>query len=112
MAQTFTRYTQQDITTVAEYLPATPVGASTQLVVSGLMIANKEANPVNVSVSLVNGSTETFLIKNSEISTGESLVTIGWDQKLVMITGDQIKVVTHNAAHKVDAVLSVLSITP
>ena len=111
MAQNFTRYTQQDITNVAEYLPAATVAASTQFVVSGLIICNKESNPVFVSVSLVNGATETFLIKNAEISVGESLITIGWDQKLVMTTGDRIKVLTGNAAHKVDAILSVLEIT-
>lgn len=112
MAQNFTRYTQQDITNVAEYLPSAPVAASTQFVVSGLIVCNKETNPVFVSVSLVDGSTvETFLVKDAEISAGESLVTIGWDQKLVMTTGDRVKVVTNNASHKVDAILSVLEIT-
>ena len=113
MAQTFVRHTARQVSTGGALLPTSAVTGSTQLVVSGLIVCNTEASaPVTVSVSLQNGGVQTYLVYNSEISPGESLIAIGWDQKLVMTSGDQIKIVTNNADHQVDAILSVLEITP
>ena len=41
---------------------------------------------------------------------GGSLVVVGGDQKLVLITGDALKIVS-SAASSIDAVTSVLNIT-
>jgi hypothetical protein len=112
MAQTFTRYVQQNVSTTPEYLPGSAVPASTQLVVSGLVVANLDAIPVKVSISLYDGTTETFIVKEKEIAVGASLTTIGWEQKLVLITGDRIKVVTELGTHHVDVTMSVMTIAP
>jgi hypothetical protein len=50
-------------------------------------------------------------MRNGRIPEGESLVVIGWDQKLVLKTGDDIIVKTKNASETCDAIMSVLEIT-
>ena len=51
-----------------------------------------------------------ILLKDAPVPVGGALVPIGGNQKIVMVTGDSIKV-NSSAASSVDAVLSVLEIT-
>ena len=55
-------------------------------------------------------SGNTHIIKDAPIPSGSSLVPIGGDQKLVLTTGDAIKV-SANTASSVDVVMSVLQST-
>jgi hypothetical protein len=50
------------------------------------------------------------LVKSATVPVGGSLVIIGGDQKLVIVTGDVLKVVS-SAANSIDVVTSVLNIT-
>ena len=49
-------------------------------------------------------------MKNAEIFEGGALVAVGGDQKLVLETGDKIKVVSDTAS-SVDTIVSVLEQT-
>jgi hypothetical protein len=49
-------------------------------------------------------------VANAPISSGASLIPIGGDQKIVMITGDKIYVQS-SAATSIDAILSIMEIT-
>jgi len=118
----FNRYVKRHDTGVTETSVMTSVvPANTDMVVMGLIVTNIKSNPgdsdltddpviVNVmlydNVSLSNF----YLIKGNRIPEGESLVAIGWDQKLVLKPGDNIKVSTNAAGEDLDVTLSVLEI--
>jgi hypothetical protein len=77
----------------------------------GLSVANTHASSlVNVDVTLTKGATDFYLIKNAPIAPGGTLVVIGGDQKVVVETGNKIRVKSSVAA-SVDAIVSVLEIT-
>ena len=65
---------------------------------------------VNIDVTLNDGANDTYIVKDAPVPVGGALVPIGGNQKIVMVTGDSIKV-NSSAASSVDAVLSVLEIT-
>ena len=56
------------------------------------------------------GSNDTFLVKQATVPSGGSLVVVGGDQKVVLQTGDSIKV-TSSAASSCDVMMSILEIT-
>lgn len=87
-----------------------PSDSSTTVVVVGCSVANVTVTAVNASVSLYDGSTEYFLVKNAPVSAGSSLVVVGGDQKIVLEAGHSIRV-TGSAASSLDCVMSVMEIT-
>ena len=52
----------------------------------------------------------THIIKDGPIPTGGSLVILGGDQKVVLMTGDKV-IVTSNTASSCDVIMSFLEIT-
>ena len=110
MANTFTRKLSRSIGTALTAVGSYTVGASTQTTVIGLTVANTSASSVNIDVTLNDGANDTYIVKDAPVPVGGALVPIGGNQKIVMITGDSIKV-NSSAASSVDAILSVLEIT-
>ena len=110
MANTFTRKLSRSIGTALTAVGSYTVGASTQTTVIGLTVANTSASTVNIDVTLNDGANDTYIVKDAPVPVGSALVPIGGNQKIVMVTGDSIKV-NSSAASSVDAVLSVLEIT-
>ena len=110
MANTFTRKLSRSIGTALTAVGSYTVGASTQTTVIGLTVANTSASSVNIDVTLNDGANDTYIVKGAPVPVGGALVPIGGNQKIVMVTGDSIKV-NSSAASSVDAVLSVLEIT-
>jgi hypothetical protein len=110
MANTFTRKLSRSIGTALTAVGSYVVGSSTQTTVIGLTISNTSASTVNIDVTLNDGANDTYIVKDAPVPVGGSLVPIGGNQKIVMITGDSIKV-NSSTASSVDAVLSVLEIT-
>jgi hypothetical protein len=110
MANTFSRKLEQSVGTTPTTVGGYTVGAATQVTVIGMSVANTTGSAVTVDIALNNGATDTFLIKSGPVPVGSALVLFGGDQKLVMVTGDSIKV-TSSAAASVDVVLSILEIT-
>lgn len=110
MANTFARKLSQSVGTSPTAVGGYTVGAATQVTVIGMSVANTTASPVTVDIQLNDGGTDTYLVKSAPVPVGSSLVLFGGDQKLVMVTGDSVKV-SSSAAASVDVVLSILEIT-
>jgi hypothetical protein len=93
---------------------ATDVGAvvapSTQTTLIGMTVANITTGVISVTVTLGDGTNTTHLVKTAPIPTGGSLVVLGGDQKVVLMTGDKITV-TSNTASSADVIMSFLEIT-
>ena len=110
MANTFTRKTSQNIGATATQIGAYTVAASTTTIVIGLTCTNTTGSAITANVFLANASANTYIVANAPISSGASLIPIGGDQKIVMITGDKIYVQS-SAATSIDAILSIMEIT-
>lgn len=108
MANTFTSYVNKDVGTSAATVVT--VGASTQTTIIGLDIANTTSSPITADVYITRSAVNYYLIKGATVPVGSSLVVVGGDQKVVLITSDVLKVQT-SAAASADVVTSVLNIT-
>ena len=110
MANTFTRKTSQNIGATATQIGAYTVGASTTAIAIGLTCTNTTGSAITANVFLANATANTYIVANAPISSGASLIPVGGDQKIVMITGDKIYVQS-SAATSIDAILSIMEIT-
>lgn len=110
MANTFKRYASRDVGTSAVTIGSYTVGASTQTTLIGLTVANTTASVIAVDVQHNDGANDTYIVKDAPVPAGSSLVVVGGDQKVVMETGDSIKV-TSDTATSADAYMSLLEIT-
>lgn len=108
MANTFTSYVNSSVGTSAATVVT--VGASTQTTVIGMSCANTSISPVTVDAYITRSATNYYLVKGATVPVGGSLVIVGGDQKVVLVTSDALKVVS-SAALSVDVVTSVLNIT-
>lgn len=105
---TFTSYVNKDVGTSAATVVT--VGSATQTTVIGLSFANTTSSPITADAYITRSGTNYYLIKGATVPVGSSLVVVGGDQKVVMITSDVLKVVT-SAASSADVVTSVLNIS-
>lgn len=108
MANSFTSYLNKDVGTSAATVVT--IGASTQTTIIGMSCANTSASPVTVDAYITRSGTNYYLIKGATVPVGSSLVIVGGDQKVVLVTSDVLKVVSSTAA-SVDVTTSVLNIT-
>jgi hypothetical protein len=77
----------------------------------GLTVTNTSGSAITANVYINDASAaNTYIVANAPISSGASLIPVGGDQKIVLITGDKIYVQS-SAASSVDAVLSIMEIT-
>ena len=86
------------------------VPSATTTTVIGLTCANvTSTSPVKVSIRVfdTSASAHFFIVKNAEVFEGGSLVAVGGDQKLVLETGDIIKVESDTAS-SIDTIVSVM----
>jgi hypothetical protein len=110
MANTFTRKTSQNVGASPDVIGNYTVPSSTTAIVIGLTCTNTTGSAITANVFLANASANTYIVANAPISSGASLIPIGGDQKIVMITGDKIYVQS-SAATSIDAILSIMEIT-
>jgi hypothetical protein len=108
MANTFTSYVNKNVGTSAATVVT--VASSTQTTIIGMSCANTTTSPVTVDAYFTRSAVDYYLIKGATVPVGSSLVIVGGDQKVVLITSDILKVVS-SAATSIDAVTSVLNIT-
>lgn len=108
MANTFTSYANKNVGTSAATVVT--VGAATQTTIIGLAVSNTTNSPITADVYFTRSAVDYYLVKGATVPVGSSLVVVGGDQKVVMITSDVLKVVT-SAAASADVVTSVLNIT-
>ena len=109
MANTFRNRTLRAVGTSPVDVGAV-VAASTQTTLIGMTIANITSGVISVTVTLNDGSNTTNIVKDAPIPTGGSLIPVGGDQKIVMMTGDKI-IITSNTASSADVIMSFLEIT-
>ena len=109
MANTFKNRTLRAVGTSATDVGAV-VAASTQTTLIGMTMANITSGVINVTATLNDGTNTTHIVKDAPIPTGGSLILLGGDQKVVLMTGDKI-IVSSNTASSVDVIMSFLEIT-
>lgn len=110
MANSFTRKVQRSVGTTLTAIGGYVVPASTQVAAVGLTVANTSAATISVDITLNDGTNDTYVVKGAPIPVGGTLVAVGGEQKIVMNTGDSIKVKSDTAA-SCDAILSLLELT-
>jgi hypothetical protein len=110
MANSFKRKLSRSIGTSLTAVGSYTVGASTEVTVIGLVVSNTTASQVLVDATVNDGANDTYLIKQAPVPSGGSIVIIGGDQKVVLETGDSLKVKSDTAS-SVDVVMSILEIT-
>jgi hypothetical protein len=110
MANTFYRKLSRNIGTSNVTVGSYTVGSSTTTVIVGLTVCNTSGATVSVDVTVNNGSDDYYIVKGAPISAGGALVPVGGDQKIIMVTGDSLKV-RSDSATSVDAILSIMEIT-
>jgi hypothetical protein len=94
MAQDFTRYKARLTGTSA----ATLFTANSNDTVVGISVANVTASAVNASVYINDGTNDFYLVKNAPIPSGSSLQVLDGGAKVVVQSGDILKVVSDTAS--------------
>jgi hypothetical protein len=108
MANTFTSYVNKNVGTGGATVAT--VAASTTTTIIGLSCANTTTSPVTADVYFTRSAVDYYIVKGATVPSGGSLVVVGGDQKVVLITSDALKVVS-SANTSLDVVTSVLNIT-
>ena len=86
------------------------MASSTTVVIVGLTVTNISGSAITANVFINDGAANTSVVTNAPISSGASLVPIGGDQKIILLTGDSLYVQS-SAAASIDAILSIMEIT-
>jgi len=108
MANTFTSYVAKNVGTSASTLVT--VGSSTQTTIIGMTIANTSASAITCDVYFTRSAVDYYVVKGASVPVGRTYVAVGGDQKIVLTTGDALKVVS-SAVTSADVITSVLNIT-
>lgn len=110
MANAFKNSVVSDIGTTATAIYVAPAGVSATII--GITLANTTSNDVTIDIELEDTSagTSAYMIKGVLIPTAQSFIPVGDEQKVVIETGDILKVKSDTAA-SVDAIVSVLEIS-
>ena len=110
MANTFTRKLSRGVGTTAAAVGSYTVASSTTVVIVGLTVTNISGSAITANVFINDGAANTSVVTNAPISSGASLVPVGGDQKIILLTGDSLYVQS-SAAASIDAILSIMEIT-
>ena len=94
MAQDFTRYKARVTGTSA----ATLFTANSNDTIVGISVANVTTSSVLASVFINDGTNDFYLVKNAPIPSGSSLQVLDGGAKVVVQTGDVLKVVSDTAS--------------
>ena len=89
------------------------VPSSTTTTIVGLSCANTTTtSPIKVGIRVFDSSASShdYVVKNAEIFEGGALLAVGGDQKLVLETGDIIKVVS-DTGNSIDVIVSYMEQT-
>jgi len=94
MAQNFRRYTSNDVGTSA----ATLFTANSYDTVVGISIANVTSSSVLADVYINDGSNDIYLVKEAPIPAGSSLQVLDGGAKVVVESGDSLKIKSDTAS--------------
>jgi hypothetical protein len=110
MANTFKRKLSRNVGTSLTNVGGYTVASSTQTTVIGLTVSNTTASQVLVDATVYDATNDYYLIKQAPVPSGGSIVIVGGDQKVVLETGDSVRVKSDTAS-SIDIVMSILEIT-
>lgn len=110
MANIFYRKVSSGVGNTAVTLGSYTVGTSTKTVVLGLTVSNTSGSTINADVYINNGANNYYIVKAAPITAGGALVPIGGDQKLVLESGDNVKIKSDSTS-SLDAIMSIMEIT-
>jgi len=110
MANVFKRKLSRGIGSPLTSVGTYTVASATQVTIIGLVVSNTTAAEVLIDVTINDGVNDTYLVKSAPVPAGGSIVVVGGDQKVVLETGDSVKVAS-NTASSVDVTMSILEIT-
>lgn len=108
MANTFKNQFSKSVGTSAATIYTGPAATATTII--GMTVSNTTASTITVDVYITSSAVDYYLVKGAAVPVGGSLVPIGGDQKVVIETGDVVKVVS-SAASSADVVVSLLEIS-
>lgn len=108
MANTFKNTFSKSVGTSAATIYTGPSATATTII--GMTVSNTSSSNINVDVYITSSAVDYYLVKGALVPVGGSLVPIGGDQKVVIETGDVLKVVS-SAASSADVVMSILEIS-
>jgi len=94
MAQNFRRYTNNNVGTSA----VTSFTANSYDTVVGISIANITGSAVNASVFINDGTNDFYLVKDAPIPSGSALQVLDGGAKVVVQSGDALKVISDTAS--------------
>jgi len=94
MAQNFRRYTSNDVGTSA----ATIFTADSYDTVVGISVSNITGSSVLADVYINDGTNDIYLVKEAPIPTGSSLQVLDGGAKVVVQSGDALKVKSDTAS--------------
>jgi hypothetical protein len=94
MAQDFTRYKARLTGTSA----ATLFTANSNDTIVGISVANVTGSAVNASVFINDGTNDFYLVKSAPIPSGSALQVLDGGAKVVVQSGDILKVVSDTAS--------------
>lgn len=109
MANTFVRKISRSVGTSAVTVGDYTVAADTSSILLGLTVSNTHTASVKVNILVDNGVSQYYLVKGASVESGGALIPIGGDHKMVMITGESLKV-SSDTADSIDAILSILEL--
>ena len=110
MPNTFSRKVSRNIGASLTSVGSYTVGGGVQTTVIGLSVCNTTTSPITVDVTVYDGTNDAYLVKGAGVGVGNAFIPIGGDEKVVLITGDSLRVKS-SAATSVDAVMSILEIS-
>ena len=94
MAQNFRRYTNNNVGTTA----VTSFTANSYDTVVGISVSNITGSAVNASVFINDGTNDFYLVKSAPIPSGSALQVLDGGAKVVVQSGDILKVVSDTAS--------------
>jgi hypothetical protein len=103
MAQNFRRYTSNNVGASA----ATIFTANSYDTIIGIYVANVTASAVLASVYINDGTNDIYLIKDAPIPAGSALQVLDGGSKIVVQSGDVLKVISDTAS-SLDVLTSVV----
>ena len=87
-----TSYTAKNVgPTTSTVFTAAP---SLQTVINGLTVANVTNVATSASVLITRGGVDVYVVRNATVYPGGSMIVAGWDQKIALIAGDQLRAVS------------------
>mgnify|MGYP001396690568 CR=1 FL=1 len=94
MAQNFRRYTSNAVGTSA----ATLFTANSYDTVVGISVSNITSSTINVDVYINDGANDIYMVKDAPIPPGSALQVLDGGAKVVVESGDALKVVSDTAS--------------